>query len=170
MGTMNIRPRRLRGNDILRKMVRETRISADSLILPFFVREGNGIEEEIASLEGQIRYSPDTIAKGVEKAIKSGVRSYMLFGIPENKDESGTGAFDENGAVQEAVKQLRKEFGSDIYIITDVCLCEYTSHGHCGTINGGMIDNDATLPVLARTSAKDSAWALKKRWTMLRRT
>ena len=154
---MNIRPRRLRGNDILRKMVRETRISADSLILPFFIREGSGIEEEIPALYGQIRYSPDTIAKGVEKALESGISSYMLFGVPNNKDEAGTGAFDENGVVQEAVKQLKKEFGNDIYIITDVCLCEYTSHGHCGIVDGGIVDNDASLPVLAKIALSHAA-------------
>ena len=152
MRAMNIRPRRLRGNDILRKMVRETRISADSLILPFFIREGTGVEEEIPSLDGQIRYSPDTIAKGIEKALNSGISSYMLFGIPNDKDEIGTGAFDENGVVQEAVKRLKKEFGDEIYIITDVCLCEYTSHGHCGIVNDENIDNDATLPLLAKTA------------------
>jgi len=157
MREMNIRPRRLRGNDILRKMVRETRISADSLILPFFIREGNGIEEEIPSLYGQIRYSPDTIIKGVEKALKSGVSSFMLFGIPNDKDENGTGAFDEKGVVQKAVKRLKKEFGNDVYIITDVCLCEYTSHGHCGVVDGGIIDNDNTLPVLAKIALSHTA-------------
>ena len=149
---MNIRPRRLRGNDILRKMVRETRISIDSLILPFFIREGTGIEEEIPSLCGQIRYSPDTISKGIEKKLKSGVNSFMLFGIPNDKDENGTSAFDENGVVQESIKRLKKEFGNDVYIITDVCLCEYTSHGHCGIVNGGIVDNDATLPELSKVA------------------
>ena len=154
---MIIRPRRLRQNNILRKMVRETKVSADSLILPFFVREGNNIEEEIPSLCGQTRYSPDTIAKGVEKALKSGVSSFMLFGIPNHKDETGTGAYDENGVVQKAAKQLKKGFGGDIYIITDVCLCEYTSHGHCGAINGASVDNDATLPLLAKTALSHAA-------------
>ena len=101
---------------------------------------------------GQIRHSPDTIIKGVEKALKSGVSSFMLFGVPNGKDENGTGAFDEKGVVQKAVKQLKKELGSDAYIITDVCLCEYTSHGHCGVADGAAIDNDATLPVLAKVA------------------
>lgn len=147
-----IRPRRLRSNEIIRKMARETRISVDSLILPFFIQEGNNIEEEISSLYGQKRYSKDTIARGVEDALNQGVHSFMLFGIPGNKNESGSEAYSEHGVIQEATRELRKEFGKDIYIITDVCLCEYTSHGHCGMIKDGYVDNDLSLPVLARTA------------------
>jgi len=149
---MDIRTRRLRSNDILRRMTRETRISYDSLIYPFFVREGKGIAEELPSLPGQIRYSPDTLAKGVEAALSAGVRSFLLFGIPEYKDNNGSGAYDENGVVQQAIKNIKKEFGNDVYLITDVCLCEYTSHGHCGLIVNENVDNDSTLPLLAKTA------------------
>ncbi len=154
---MDIRPRRLRGNEILRNMVRETIVSSNSLVLPLFVREGKGIKEGITSLYGQIRYSPDTIVKGVETGLKSGVRSFMLFGIPNSKDEFGTSAYAENGVIQEAVRQIKKEFGSDAYIITDVCLCEYTSHGHCGIIDGENVDNDLSLPVLAKVALSHAA-------------
>lgn len=154
---MVIRPRRLRSGENLRRMVRETRISADSLILPIFIREGSGIAEELPSIQGHIRYSPDTAAQGVESALKSGVRSFLIFGIPDEKDERGSGAFAENGVVQQAVRRLKTEFGDDIYIITDVCLCEYTSHGHCGMEDGGAVDNDASLPVLAATALSHAA-------------
>jgi len=147
---MIIRARRLRGSDTLRRMVRETRLSADALIYPFFIREGKGIEEELTSLPGQVRYSPDTLAKGVEVALAAGVRSFLLFGLPESKDDKGSSAYDEQGVVQQALGNLRKEFGKDVYLITDVCLCEYTSHGHCGLIEGDRIDNDSTLPLLAK--------------------
>ena len=149
---MDIRTRRLRGSDLLRKMTRETRISANSLIYPMFIREGTGIVEEIPSLVGQMRYSPDTIVQGIEIALNAGVRSFLFFGVPESKDEIGSGAYDENGVVQEALRNIKKQFGSDAYLITDLCLCEYTSHGHCGLIVKDYVDNDSTLPLLAKTA------------------
>ena len=165
---MEVRTRRLRANDILRRMTRETRISQDSLIYPLFIKEGKNSAEELTSLKGQIRYSPDTAAKGIEAALNAGVRSFLLFGIPENKDAGGSGAYDENGVVQQTLKNIKKEFGNDAYLITDVCLCEYTSHGHCGllkertppnsplsTLHSPLppyVDNDATLPLLAKTT------------------
>ena len=149
---MKTRTRRLRSSETLRRMVRETRLSCDALIYPLFIRGGEGIEEELPSLPGQIRYSPDTLAKGIEAALNAGVRSFLLFGIPETKDESGSGACDENGVVQQALKNIRKNFANDVCLITDVCLCEYTSHGHCGLVNGDRIDNDATLPLLSQTA------------------
>jgi porphobilinogen synthase len=133
-------------------MVRETRLSADSLVYPLFVKEGKGIEEELPSLPGQTRYSPDTAAKGVEAALNAGVRSFLLFGIPEAKDENGGGAYDDDGVIQRALRLIKKTFGDDVHLITDVCLCEYTTHGHCGLINNGGVDNDATLPLLSRTA------------------
>jgi len=147
---VNIRTRRLRGSEILRHMTRETRLSCDALVYPLFVREGKGISEELSSLPGQIRYSPDTLAKGIEAAVNSGVNSFLLFGIPQVKDEKGSGGYDENGVVQQALKNIKTAFGKDVYLITDVCLCEYTSHGHCGLIVNEKIDNDATLPLLSR--------------------
>jgi len=149
---MKTRTRRLRTGEPLRRMVRETRLSADALVYPLFVRDGKGIEEELPSLPGQIRYSPDTLSKGIDAALNSGVRSFLLFGIPEAKDETGGGAYDENGVIQQALRLIKKSFGDDAYLITDVCLCEYTSHGHCGLIDNGKVDNDSTLPLLSRTA------------------
>jgi porphobilinogen synthase len=133
-------------------MIRETRLSADALIYPLFVKDGKGIEEELPSLPGQIRYSPDTLSKGIDAALNAGVHSFLLFGIPESKDENGGGAYDENGVIQKALRLAKKTFGDDAYLITDVCLCEYTTHGHCGLINNGHVDNDATLPLLSQTA------------------
>ena len=149
---MKTRTRRLRGSETLRRMVRETRVSCDSLIYPLFIREGKGIEEELPSLPGQMRYSPDTLAKGIEVALNAGVRSFLLFGIPKTKDEYGNGAYDENGVIQQSLRNIKKIFADDAYLITDVCLCEYTSHGHCGLVHDGKIDNDATLPLLSQTA------------------
>lgn len=149
---MEIRTRRLRGGDTLRRLARETRLSADSLIYPLFVREGRGIEEALPSLPGQVRYSPDTVEKGVEAALNAGVKCFLLFGIPEAKDEKGSGAYDERGVIQQALRNLKAAFGKDCFLVTDLCLCEYTSHGHCGVLNGEVVDNDATLPLLAETA------------------
>lgn len=146
------RTRRLRSSEILRRVTRETRISTDSLIYPLFVREGIGIAEELPSLPGQIRYSPDTLVKGIDEGLSMGVRSFLLFGVPEHKDGIGSGAYDENGVVQQALRNVRKAFGKDVCLITDVCLCEYTAHGHCGLIENEIVDNDSTLPLLAKTA------------------
>lgn len=150
---MNItnRPRRLRENESIRRLTRETRLSPDALILPFFVREGHGIVEEIPSLPGQIRYSPDTLCNGVEAAMQCGVRSFLLFGIPEKKDERGSAAWDENGVLQSAVRNVKSKL-PQAFLITDVCLCGYTDHGHCGVVHGQTVDNDKTLPLLATTA------------------
>lgn len=145
------RPRRLRGSENLRKMVRETRIDKSSLIYPLFVKEGTGIEEEIPSMEGQFRYSIDRLPFELERLQKAGVNSVMLFGIPDHKDEVGSGAYDPNGIVQKALREAKKQF-PDMYYITDVCMCEYTSHGHCGVLCGHDVDNDATLELLAKTA------------------
>ncbi|MDR0309080.1 MAG: porphobilinogen synthase [Coriobacteriales bacterium] len=151
---MEIRSRRLRSSQLLRKMTRETRLSADSLIYPFFVREGQGVIEELPSLPGQVRYSPDTLSKGVEEALENGVSNFILFGLPgpEKKDAMGTGAWIEDGVVQQALQELRRSFGDQIYLLTDVCLCEYTDHGHCGLIEDGKVQNDSTLPLIAKTA------------------
>ena len=145
------RPRRLRGSETLRKMVRETRIDKSSLIYPLFVREGQGIEEEIPSMEGQFRYSVDRLPFELERLQNAGVNSIMLFGIPDHKDEVGSGAYDPNGIVQKALREAKKRF-PDMYYITDVCMCEYTSHGHCGVLCGHDVNNDATLELLAKTA------------------
>lgn len=148
---LTVRPRRLRKKDVIRKMVRETRVDKASLIYPMFVTEGNGIQEEIPSMEGQYRYSVDRMGFALEGLLDAGVRSVMLFGIPGYKDERGSGAYDENGIVQKALREARKQF-PEMYLITDVCMCEYTSHGHCGLLKGCEVDNDSTLELLARTA------------------
>lgn len=145
------RPRRLRGSENLRKMVRETRMDKSSLIYPLFVKEGTGIEEEIPSMEGQFRYSVDRLPFELERLQNAGVNSIMLFGIPDHKDEAGSGAYDPNGIVQKALREAKKQF-PDMYYITDVCMCEYTSHGHCGVLCGHDVNNDATLELLAKTA------------------
>ena len=145
------RPRRLRGGENLRKMVRETRMDKSSLIYPLFVMEGNGIQEEIPSMEGQYRYSLDRLPYKLEELEKAGVGSIMLFGIPDHKDEIGSGAYAEDGIVQKALREAKSRF-PEMYYVTDVCMCEYTSHGHCGVLCGHDVDNDKTLELLAKTA------------------
>ena len=145
------RPRRLRGSEVLRKMVRETRMDKASLIYPMFVKEGSGIIEEIRTMPGQFRYSVDTQGEILSKLQDAGVKNVMFFGIPDHKDEVGSGAYDPEGIVQKALRQARKDF-PEMYLITDVCMCEYTSHGHCGVLCGHDVDNDRTLELLAKTA------------------
>lgn len=145
------RPRRLRGGENLRRMVRETRMDKSSLIYPLFVIEGENIEEEIPSMVGQYRYSVDRLPYELERLEKAGVGNVMLFGIPGHKDEIGSGAYDENGIVQKALRAAKQQF-PDLYYITDVCMCEYTSHGHCGVLCDHYVDNDETLKLLAKTA------------------
>ncbi len=144
-----IRPRRLRTSDNLRCMVRETRISADSLIWPIFIAEGENIYREIDTLPNQYHYSPDQLFRMVERAKKHGISRVLLFGLPKEKDAEGSSAWDENGIVQQGIRKI-KELVPDMYIITDVCMCEYTSHGHCGILCGHDVDNDKTLEKLAQ--------------------
>ena len=148
---MTIRPRRLRGNETIRKMVRETRVDASSLIYPMFVMDGENKVEEISALPGQNRYTVDRMGEELERLHAAGVKSVMLFGIPERKDEVGSQAYAEDGIVQRALRKAR-ELDPELYLITDVCMCEYTSHGHCGVLCGHDVDNDATLELLARTA------------------
>lgn len=143
------RPRRLRGSENVRRMVRETRMDKSSLIYPMFVMDGQNIQEEIPSMEGQYRYSVDRMGYELERLAKAGVGSVMLFGIPEIKDECGSQAYAENGIVQRALREAKRLF-PDLYYITDVCMCEYTSHGHCGVLCGSDVDNDATLELLSK--------------------
>lgn len=143
------RPRRLRSLDTLRKMVRETRVSKDSLIYPLFAVDGEGIVEEIPSMEGQFRYSVDRLSLIMDRLLEAGVGKVLLFGIPDHKDDHGSQAYDENGIVQRTIRFIRENYPS-IYVITDVCMCEYTSHGHCGILDGEYVDNDKTLEYLNR--------------------
>ena len=148
---MTIRPRRLRKSETLRKMVRETRMDKSSLIYPLFVKEGENIEEEIPSMEGQYRYSIDRLPYELERLQKAGVDKVMFFGIPDVKDEVGSQAYAEDGIVQKAIREAKKQF-PDMYLITDVCMCGYTSHGHCGVLCGHDVENDKTLELLAKTA------------------
>ncbi|MBQ4050088.1 MAG: porphobilinogen synthase [Oscillospiraceae bacterium] len=146
---LTIRPRRLRANESLRRMVRETRISSDSLVYPVFIKEGHNIKDEIPSLPGQYHYSPDMVCEAAELALQAGVGSLLLFGLPAHKDPVGSEAYHDHAALQEGIRALKEHY-SDLQVITDVCMCEYTSHGHCGILNGTEVDNDKTLPYLAK--------------------
>lgn len=146
---MIVRPRRLRENAAIRKMVRETRMDPSSLIYPLFVIDGENIEEEIPTMPGQFRYSVDRMPHELERLEKAGVTQVMLFGIPAEKDEVGSQAYAENGIVQRALREAKRQF-PNLYYITDVCMCEYTSHGHCGLLHDKKVDNDSTLEKLAQ--------------------
>ena len=143
------RPRRLRNSEILRKMVRETRMDKSSLIYPTFVVEGENRKEEIPSMAGQYRYSIDQMLYKAEEMLEAGVNKVMLFGIPDHKDACGSEAYAEHGIVQEAMRALKARF-PELYLIGDVCMCEYTSHGHCGILHGHDVDNDETLQYIAK--------------------
>lgn len=143
------RTRRLRANANIRNMVRETRISKDSLIYPMFFEEGENIFEEIESMPGQYRMSIDRCDGVIKELLDVGVKSVILFGIPKNKDEVGSEAYHDHGIVQEAIRYIKKNY-PDIYVIGDVCMCEYTSHGHCGILKGHDVDNDTTIKYIAK--------------------
>ena len=145
------RPRRLRRSPALRELVRETRVHPGDLVYPLFVRSGKGVRTEIGAMPGQFHFSVDTLVEEVGAAIGDGVRSVLLFGIPDRKDEQGSEAWAEGAAVQTAVRHLKKAY-ADLIVMTDVCLCEYTSHGHCGLVKDGRVQNDPTLPLLAKAA------------------
>ena len=145
------RPRRLRSTEALRRMVRETRMDPASLIYPMFVMDGENIREEIGSLPGQYRWSVDRMDEELDRVRDAGVGSVMLFGIPREKDELGSQAYAEDGVVQRALRHVKEQY-PELYLITDVCLCEYTSHGHCGMLCGHDVDNDRSAGLLAKTA------------------
>ncbi|MBW2179302.1 MAG: porphobilinogen synthase [Deltaproteobacteria bacterium] len=145
------RPRRLRQNDAFRRLIRETVLTVNDLIIPLFAIDGKDIKNPVESMPGQYQMSADHLVKTAKRARDLGIPALMVFGIPDKKDPLGTAAYAKNGIVQKAVKEL-KNMVSDIVIITDVCLCQYTDHGHCGVVDGHTIDNDATLDLLARTA------------------
>ena len=145
------RPRRLRRTEALRAMVRETRIDAAQLVQPYFVVPGEGVRREIGSMPGQYQLSIDELVEEARRAEAAGVRSVILFGLPETKDPLGTGAHVADGIVQKALSALRREV-PNLLRIADTCLCEYTDHGHCGPMLDGEVDNDATLGILSRTA------------------
>jgi porphobilinogen synthase len=146
-----VRPRRLRRTPAIRDMVRETRLDPAAFIYPLFVRSGKGIKTEISAMPGNYHFSVDRLVEEVGEAREEGIRSVILFGIPERKDEVGSEAHDDAAAVQSGVRALKKAY-PDLVVVTDVCLCEYTSHGHCGVVKDGEVLNDPTLEILARTA------------------
>ena len=150
------RPRRLRRNPNLRSLVRETRLTPDNFVLPFFVCPGDAVRREISSMPGVFNLSVDEVTKEAAAAYDAGVRSIILFGLPESKDELASGAYAEDGIVQRATRAIRRST-PDLIIIADTCLCEYTSHGHCGVVRGGEVLNDESLELLARTAASQAA-------------
>ena len=137
------RTRRLRKTENIRRLVRETKLSVDDLIYPLFIEEGNNIESEIVSMPGIKRFSLDRISKELDEVVALNIPAVMLFGIPSQKDEEGIETWNDNGIMQQAVRFIKKNY-SKLYVITDVCFCEYTSHGHCGIIYDNDVDNDAT--------------------------
>lgn len=147
------RTRRLRMNETLRDMIREQHVRVDELIYPIFVMEGQNICQPVASMPGIYQYSLDCVSEELDRVAEMGIKGVLLFGIPKHKDEVGSGAYDEHGIVQEAIRFIK---GNDKYkhllVIADVCLCEYTSHGHCGLVKDGEILNDETLPLLAKAA------------------
>ncbi|MBU1707218.1 porphobilinogen synthase [bacterium] len=145
------RPRRLRTSDAMRRLVRETHLHADDLIQPLFVVPGKNIRSEISSMPGQYHLSVDQIVQEASHAFEVGVPGVILFGITDNKDEVGSMAYNDDAEVQQAVRAI-KQAVPELLVITDVCLCEYTSHGHCGVISNGTVNNDATLELLAKTA------------------
>jgi len=145
------RGRRLRRTETLRRMVREVRLGIDDLIMPFFVRHGKNIREPLQSMPGQFRFSPDALVKELRDVVELTIPAILLFGLPKKKDAVGSEAYAKDGIVQQAVKRIKDAY-PDLVVITDVCLCEYTDHGHCGIIREGTVDNDPTLDLLAKTA------------------
>lgn len=144
-----IRMRRLRRKNFLRDLFRETVLTPDDFVYPMFVIPGKGKKEEIPSMPGQFRYSIDILVEEVKRVKEEGIKAIILFGVPEEKDETGKGAWDEEGIIQRALREIRK-YEREIILIADLCMCEYTSHGHCGIIKNGEVDNDATLEYLGK--------------------
>jgi porphobilinogen synthase len=145
------RPRRLRKNESFRSLIRETRLSASQLVYPLFVVPGKNVRQEIPSMPGIFRFSVDQLGKEGRDCLALGIKAVILFGLPEKKDAMGSGAHAKNGIIQQAIKELKNKV-PELLVITDVCLCEYTDHGHCGCIIGQDVDNDATLEILAKTA------------------
>ncbi len=145
------RLRRLRRTESIRSMVRETTLTVDNLMAPIFVREGIDNVEPIESMPGIFRYPVDKVNDAIARMQKSGIKSFLLFGVPRTKDALGTQAYSENGVIVRAIERIKKEYPA-VILAADVCLCEYTSHGHCGIVKNGSVDNDLTLPLLAKAA------------------
>ncbi|MDB5014370.1 MAG: delta-aminolevulinic acid dehydratase [Daejeonella sp.] len=154
---MLIRPRRLRKSPIVREMVAETRLSKDMFIYPYFVVPGNNIQHGINAMPGISHFSSDTLVKDVEKSLKLGLNKVLLFGVGENKSEDASSSYNPNSVVTNAVRELKSQFGNDIFIVTDVCTCAYTTHGHCGILHDDYVQNDKTVAVLAKMALSHAA-------------
>ena len=148
---MKIRMRRLRSSDAMRRLVRETNLSVNDLVYPLFVKQGKGLKKPIKSMTGCFHFSPDAVVEEAKEVFNLGIPAVLLFGLPGKKDKTGSEAWSEKGAVQQAVREIKKAV-PDLLVITDVCLCAYTDHGHCGVIKNGKIDNDATCELLAKVA------------------
>jgi porphobilinogen synthase len=151
MAFPNNRMRRLRTSESMRRLVRETTVTVENLVYPLFVRKGNRLKEPIKSMADCFHFSPDTIVKEAEDVAKLGIPAVLLFGLPDKKDKTGSEAWAEDGAVQDAIRQIKKAV-PELVVITDVCLCAYTSTGHCGLIKDGRVDNDSTIELLAKVA------------------
>src|SRR5438105_4275774 len=151
------RPRRLRAKPALRRLARETRLGPEDLVYPLFLREGIEQPVPIDAMPGQYQHTLDSIAREVEEALRVGVQSVILFGIPLRKDAQGSGAWADDGIVQQGLRRLREAFGDAVLLIADLCLCEYTDHGHCGVLEGQTVANDATLDVYQRIAVSQAA-------------
>jgi len=149
------RPRRLRMNEAIRKMVRENQLSVTDLIYPMFVRYGENIKNPVPSMPGVYQYSLDLLPKALEEVVALKIPAILLFGLPATKDEVGSGAYADDGIIQQAVRLIKKHY-PDLYVITDVCLCEYTSHGHCGLVQDGRILNDQSVELLVKTAVSQA--------------
>lgn len=147
---MLIRPRRLRKSPVLREMVAETRLSKDMFIYPYFVVPGKNVVHGIDAMPGVNHFSVDTLLKDVEKSLKLGLNKVLLFGVGEEKIEDASSSFDKNSIVANAVRKLKRAFADDIYVVTDVCTCAYTTHGHCGILHNDYVQNDKTVAILAQ--------------------
>ena len=145
------RRRRLRATPAIRDLVRENKVNLEDLIYPVFVMEGENIKSPVDSMPGIFQYSIDRISEELDEVVALGIKGILIFGIPDHKDEVGSEAYNEHGIVQEAIRFIKKNY-PDLVVIADICLCEYTSHGHCGVIKDGEILNDETLPLLAKTA------------------
>src|ERR671921_249653 len=159
------RPRRLRRREGVRAMVREARLAPENLILPLFACPGEGVRREVSSMPGVFNLSVDQIARESAAAFEAGVPAVILFGLPESKDETATGAYAERGVVQEAIRAVRREV-PEMVVIADTCLCEYTSHGHCGVIRGEEVLNDESLELIARTAVSAPAFGDRRAYQM----
>lgn len=146
------RPRRLRKNPIVREMVAETRLSKDMFIYPYFIVPGTGVKHAIDAMPGVHHFSIDTLIKDVENGLKYGINKIMLFGVGDEKSEDARSAYHDHSLVPTAVRALKKQFGDDLYVVTDVCVCSYTTHGHCGIMHDDYVQNDATVALIAKMS------------------